>query len=411
MRPIALAGILVSTTLLGGCAATIGGLSLSSISSFAGFASTLFTGADLGEHMASLVTGKNCRFSEGLMREDRDVCEEPGSPATRNDFHGIFVERIDADGTVIYAAPKYMPASAGAGENENNPDVIWAEIKTQKAKEEGERQLARAQAAQTIDVAALATGSLSPQSLAFLPANTNAQSDAADAESASQTAKRPRAVANAAQPAMPRHDVQAAADVSFDTNQPAIDEKAFIAPAQAAPVNATGEGGPFYATATSSAPVVSTLINGEPVVVLRLRPIFTAASTPASAEPADEVAESGAVQPAPAAVPSPLAVLTQPPARAALPTRFASIEPQMTMVRPRTKPTAAELAAKAKPARVRRADLLDAYKPISPSDDVYQPADTTAPVPGDISSEYPPSDVTPPPATSGPAPLVRMPQE
>ena len=94
MRPVALAGILASTTILGGCAGTIAGVSLSSISSFAGFASTLFTGADLGEHAVSIVTGKDCRFSEGLMREDRDVCEEPGSPATRDDFHGIFVERI-----------------------------------------------------------------------------------------------------------------------------------------------------------------------------------------------------------------------------------------------------------------------------------------------------------------------------
>src|SRR5215510_7583176 len=146
MRPVALAGILASTTILGGCAATIGGISLSSISSFAGFASTLFTGADLGEHAASLLTGKDCRFSEGLLREDRDICEEPGSLATRDDFHGIFIDRIEADGTVVYAAPKYMSASVGAGENENDPDKIWAEIKAQKAKEDTERQLARANA-------------------------------------------------------------------------------------------------------------------------------------------------------------------------------------------------------------------------------------------------------------------------
>jgi hypothetical protein len=77
---------------LSGCAGTIAGVSLSSISSFAGFASTIFTGADLGEHAASLVTGKNCRFSEGLVREDRKICEDRGSAATREDFHGIFVD-------------------------------------------------------------------------------------------------------------------------------------------------------------------------------------------------------------------------------------------------------------------------------------------------------------------------------
>jgi hypothetical protein len=106
MRLVALTAVLASTTILGGCAGTIAGVSLSSISSFAGFASTIFTGADLGEHAVSLVTGKDCRFSEGLQREDRDICEEPGSAATLKDFHGIFVDCIEADGTVVYAAPK-----------------------------------------------------------------------------------------------------------------------------------------------------------------------------------------------------------------------------------------------------------------------------------------------------------------
>jgi hypothetical protein len=101
MRFAAIAAILASSTVLSGCAGTVAGVSLSSISSFAGFASTLLTGADLGEHAASLVTGKDCRFSEGLMRNDRQICEENGSPATRQDFHGIFVERIDEDGNTI----------------------------------------------------------------------------------------------------------------------------------------------------------------------------------------------------------------------------------------------------------------------------------------------------------------------
>ena len=442
MRPVALAGILASTTILGGCAATVGGISLSSISSFAGFASTLFTGADLGEHAASLVTGKDCRFSEGLLRNDRDVCEEPGSAATRDDFHGIFVERIDADGTVIYAAPKYMPASVGAGENENNPDVIWAQIKTQKAQEESERQLARAQAAQSIDVAALATGSLSSQSLAFMPAG----SDFADGETASPTAERPRAVMNAAKPvaAAARSDVQApTVDVSFDTSQPAIDEKSFTAPIQAAPAKASGEGGPFIATATSSTPVASTLINGEPVVVLRIGPIF-ATSAPASAEatstapvvtePASDLTPAlFSTQPT---APSPLAVLSlQQPERASLPTEVASIEPQLMAARPRTKPDASEPVAeiaKPKPVRVARARQAEApveadvYQPPARSANAYDPtSDVTASapvqVPGDIPAEHMAIPVTepaiaspgeaPPPATSGPAPLVPMPQQ
>ncbi len=434
--------------MLGGCAASIGGITLSSISSFAGLASTLFTGADLGEHAASLITGKDCRFSEGLLRADRDVCEEPGSLATREDFHGIFVERIDPDGTIIYAAPKYMPASVGAGENENNPDVIWAQIKTQKLAEENERQLARAQAAQTIDVAALATGSVSSQSLAFLPAGMTVDSDVVDGEAASQTAQRPRMVSNAAPQAPARREVKTPEiEVPIDTSQPAIDEKSFAASVQPA---TNGEGGPFFATATSSVPVASTLINGEPVVVLRLRPILST-TTPASAEATTSAAPIDATETAsadapttfitqasaqPASVPSPLAVLEQPPARASLPTTVASIEPgQLIGARPRAKPAAAlapAAQAEAAPAKpVRTAARVRRIEPEEP--DVYQPparadqsleATGSAPVqvPGDIPAEHVATAVTepavaqmssepPPAATGGPAPLVPMPQE
>ncbi len=430
MRPVALAGILASTTILSGCAATVGGISLSSISSFAGFASTLFTGADLGEHAVSLVSGKDCRFSEGLMREDRDVCEEPGSAATRDDFHGIFIERIDEDGTVIYAAPKYMSASVGAGENENNPDVIWAEIKAQKTVEENERQLARANGAQTIDVASLAGGSLSPQSLAFMPAGTTTEADIADGDTASQTASTPRPVMNAAKTVAAPKPVQAPTiDVPIDTSQPAIDEKSFTLPIQAMQVQAIGEGGPFIATSASSTPVASILINGEPVVVLRIGPMFAtnAARSAEATSVVEEAASEIALQPS---TPSPQAILSLSSAESA-PLKVASIEPQMMAARPRTKPAAAELIveiAKPKPARpapVRTAAAQpqpDVYQPSTISDLAFDEAPAAAmstQVPGDIPAEHQaiPATVplgdpdTVPPATTGPASLVQLPQE
>lgn len=419
MRPVALAGILASTTILGGCAATIGGISLSSISSFAGFASTLFTGADLGEHAASLITGKDCRFSEGLLREDRDICEEPGSLATRDDFHGIFVERIDPDGTVIFAAPKYMSAGIGAGENENNPETIWAAIKMQKAKEENERQLARVQKAQTIDVAALATGSVSSESLAFLPAGMAIESDfVVDGETASQTASGPRAIINLASVASARASVTGApkaatvvkasevkvrevkapaAELPIDTDQPAIDEKALTAAAQTA--RATGAGGPLITTAASSAPVHSTLVNGEPVVVLRLAPLF--AATPASVESvhADFASEEtatvvahastrSAVTPAPA--PSPLAVLGLKPKQVDAPTpaEVAAVEPQLAHARPRRKPRVEAETQIAKPdlqAVEVKSEVAEVVKPTraksvpaSAGSDVYRPSNEMA---------------------------------
>lgn len=439
MRPVALAGILASTTILSGCAATIGGLSLSSISSFAGFASTLFTGADLGEHAVSLVSGKDCRFSEGLMRGDRDICEEPGSAATRDDFHGIFVERIDSDGTVIYAAPKYMSASVGAGENENNPDVIWAQIKAQKVVEEDERQLARANATQTIDVASLASGSLSSQSLAFLPAGT----EIADGDTASQTASAPRPIMNAAKTGATAKPVQAPTiEVPIDTSQPAIDEKSFTLPMQATPARANGEGGPFIATSASSTPVASTLINGEPVVVLRIGPMF-ATNAPRSAE-ASNVAE-GAVSEF-GATPSPQAILSLSSAESA-PVKVASVEPQLMAARPRTKPApialVAEIAkpeiAKPKLARpaIEPARLASAARPVpvrqapvQEAGDVFQPTGTAdlafdevpsgmspTQMPGDIPAEHraipaPAAEpIDTPAATTGPASLVQLPQE
>jgi hypothetical protein len=453
MRPVALAGILASTTILGGCAGSIAGVSLSSITSFAGLASTLFTGADLGEHAASMVTGKDCRFSEGLLREDRDVCEEPGSLATRNDFHGIFVERIDDDGTVIYAAPKYMKAGVGAGEYENNPDAIWAEIKTQKAKEEGERQLARAnKAGQSIDVAALATGSLSSESLAFLPAATT---EVADGDTASQTATAPRPVVNAAKPAPGKEKAKEPAAVTLPLDQPAIEETALTVPLKAA--KESGQGGPLITTSTAGTPVVSKLIKGEPVVILRLGPIFggVAPSTDtASAQPMDIASEeaptvialpTSSTSPARSTVPSPLAVLDRarqaPPAAAK-----AASEPQMIALRPRTKPSAAEIAAEeekaqeeARLAAERKAERLAARKRaeqvVAEPPDVYRPpardASTSSTAAYSSASPTPMDDPAPstamtepmatyvpstepaepaPAATAGPAPLYPLAQ-
>lgn len=432
MRPVALAGILASTTILSGCAGTIAGISLSSISSFAGLASTLFTGADLGEHAASIVTGKDCRFSEGLLREDRDVCEEPGSAATRGDFHGIFVERIDPDGTVIFAAPKYMSASVGAGENENDPDQIWAEIKSQKATEESERQLARAQSAQTIDVAALATGSLSSESLAFLPART-AAAELSDGDTASQTAAGERPVVNAAKPA-PKAQAKA---VEIPLDEPAIDETALTAPLKAAREN--GQGGPLIATATAGTPVASKLVNGEPVVILRLGPIFggvAPSSDTASAEPTeaadDQIPSQVAAAPLfrPVSAPSPQAILRQSrPVSGEV--ALAPVELKMAPARPRTKPTPAELAAaKAAAEKAAAEKLVAKAKPARGSDDadVYEPPEglgsdiyassapdagaTPVQLPDDVAATTytPASGETVPAAAVAPAPLFPIAQ-
>lgn len=422
MRSAALAAILASTTILSGCAGTIAGVSLSSISSFAGFASTIFTGADLGEHAASLVTGKDCRFSEGLVREDRSICEEKGSPATRDDFHGIFVERIDEDGTVIYAAPKYMSASVGAGENENNTDVIWAQIKTQKAQEETARQLAKADTGQQIDVAALASGSLSPDSLAFLPIGFQASVQTIDEEPASQTAARPRDLNNSVageSRAPARTPVQ-----TMESEPPALDEKAFMASMTIA--HATGSGGPFIAANTSSAPVVSTLVNGEPILVMKIGPIVSplAMSAPSefvSAEPM-EVPAAVEAAPIPASEPaSPQSLISSlPKAQKKVPVALpAVVEPP---AKPKAKPAPVEVAESA-PAKPVKAKPEPGPAPtIAVEDDVYQPPTNdvfTSAAPDLIAPTAAFSDLPPAPkpveeevipASSAPAPLIPMAQ-
>ena len=133
----------------------------------------------------------------------------------------------------------------------------------------------------------------------------------------------------------------------------------------------------------------------------------------------------------------------RPPPRAELPTAaaisatVAPAEPQLTAVRPRTKPAAvvatvaapaAGEIAKPKPARLAHAaepkSQADVYQPPSRTEAAYDPTAeaagaTPVQVPGDIPAEHVMAPVADKPAasseaagpaTSGPAPLVPMPQ-
>jgi hypothetical protein len=110
---------------LAGCATqVIGTVTLSNISSVVGIASTLATGQDLGEHALSLIMGKDCRFSEALITDERDICEEHGSPRTRNDFEGLLIAGKDAEGNVVRAAPMIMSATDGSTEDSSVEAVL-----------------------------------------------------------------------------------------------------------------------------------------------------------------------------------------------------------------------------------------------------------------------------------------------
>jgi hypothetical protein len=87
-----LLGLLLAAPALSGCAsAIIGGITLGEISAAAGLASVGTTGKGLQDHALSAVTGQDCRVLEGIVRQNRQICEEPGSPATEDDFKGVVV--------------------------------------------------------------------------------------------------------------------------------------------------------------------------------------------------------------------------------------------------------------------------------------------------------------------------------
>ena len=412
MRPAAFAALLVSSSVLSGCAGSIAGVSIGSISSFAGFASTIFTGADLGEHAASLVTGKSCRFSEGLVRDDRAICEEHGSAATRQDFHGIFVERIEPDGTVVYAAPAYMPASVGAGENENNPEVIWAQIKQQKAQEEVARTLAGAGRGLHIDVAALATGQLPRGSMAFLPRSETGA--AADEEPAGLTAAKPRDLSNPPDPTPSASKVRVLTVAAAEP--PAIDEKTLTLSMKIA--QATGAGGPFIAPVASGKPVSSKLVNGEPVLVMRIVPIISPVAFNAVPEAVPDMSAEEMTVPETgiSSLPDTTDLFVEPEAEPAP----LEVEPVAPKARPKARPVEmakSERAPTRKKAAAPRIPAEDeAYLPAADTvvaDDV--PAQADAPKATAAPRALPPV-ATPAPAdgeplaTGGPAPLFAGPQ-
>ena len=51
--------------------------------------STAVSGKSLSEYTLDALTGKDCRFLDGVLRADREICEEPGAPSTGDDFRGL----------------------------------------------------------------------------------------------------------------------------------------------------------------------------------------------------------------------------------------------------------------------------------------------------------------------------------
>lgn len=129
MRSRALIGLLLSSCALTGCA-SFAGSAVSDASSVVGLVSTATTGKGLGDHLLSALTGEDCNLSEGLLREDRAVCEAEGSPATLKDFKGLYAEARKRGGGA-YLSPQLTVDGA---EYNNNPHVVWSAMRQADAK-------------------------------------------------------------------------------------------------------------------------------------------------------------------------------------------------------------------------------------------------------------------------------------
>ena len=116
-----------------GCAIPIiGSLTLNQLATAVSMASTALSGKGLGEHALDQITGLDCRLFEGVVRQDREVCEAPGSAATVRDFRGLptilTMMREPSDGAAPTVASRpavaRVGATAGLGVLEPAPRLI-----------------------------------------------------------------------------------------------------------------------------------------------------------------------------------------------------------------------------------------------------------------------------------------------
>ncbi len=105
---VAVAAVLSGALMTGGCSTVVAGaMTLGDVSNVAGMVSTLVTGKGIPEHLISYMTGKDCRFTEGLFRKDRKICEDMDSPARDKDFKGVIVMLFPPDPNIPTPSTMY----------------------------------------------------------------------------------------------------------------------------------------------------------------------------------------------------------------------------------------------------------------------------------------------------------------
>lgn len=94
--------LLLSLPMMGGCAAPFAaGVGISEFISIASLTGTVAFNKGATDLALDIVTGDDCRVMEGMVREDRNICESVGSEATEKDFKGVVGEVQDGDLVVV----------------------------------------------------------------------------------------------------------------------------------------------------------------------------------------------------------------------------------------------------------------------------------------------------------------------
>lgn len=322
MRSRALIGLLLSSCALTGCA-SFAGSAVSDASSVVGLVSTATTGKGLGDHLLSALTGEDCNLSEGLLREDRAVCEAEGSPATLKDFKGLYAEARKRGGGA-YLPPQLTVEGA---EYDNNPQVVWSAMRQADEKKRAE------------EASVKAAGLVDPRQQADLPISTSVDgTDMGTANPGSaipdvqvRMIDQPVTIAPGEAQSLGLSLEQLPATKPKPTKASGIVERAKQDPAHnqhppAAP-QWNGEGGPLLPIAVdaTSRDVTYRLESGRPVATIRLAPMRQAGQParldeviatvpPSSPIPADETLAPQAVPPVAAAPASePAASMNTPP--------------------------------------------------------------------------------------------------
>ena len=94
--------MVLAPSVLGGCA-TLSHVAAHPAITGMGLVSLAVTGKGLADHALDMVTRRDCRILEGLVKTERAVCERPGSLATADDFRGLLSLGQDEDGAAATA--------------------------------------------------------------------------------------------------------------------------------------------------------------------------------------------------------------------------------------------------------------------------------------------------------------------